>query len=371
MIDTVILSIPRANYKVFRTEMFQPNVKVLNERGFFLVKCINNPTAKDKELGIYKPKLTIVKRMTKNGIEIPLKIEFSAPKILYGNNLDETEEKDFNDVAKALSEKLYEMGVIVNVEAIKNADVSKFHPSKNILLKEYTAGFVIKELTKINLSKKLDLDEAHFRNTGESVQYYTNSYALTFYDKIKDLKKQTKRAIDKDQNFLQTSLFESLDKNNKEIIRMEARLTKKIKMNAVLVSLNYPKNPKFKDVFNKELCQKILIKCWRDFVADQNLFLFNLDNGPKSILIAILSSDKTIKGMKAVELVGLNLLCKDAGIRELRRILEDRINKRSWYRISDNIKKINKANTQQPCHSWVRQISTALEEFKPYKINAP
>ncbi len=69
--------------------------------------------------------------------------------------------------------------------------------------------------------------------------------------------------MDKDQNSLQLSLFDTLIvKENKEILRIEARLTKKVKMNAILKSLGLSENPTFKDVFKKDLCQKILLNYW-------------------------------------------------------------------------------------------------------------
>ena len=53
--------------------------------------------------------------------------------------------------------------------------------SKNIELKEYTTKFVIQELQKVNLSKKLDLNKADFRNTGE---LKTRSLLMTAKDRM-------------------------------------------------------------------------------------------------------------------------------------------------------------------------------------------
>lgn len=372
MIDTVILTIPRENYKVMNPAMFQPNYNVLLERGFYLVKCVNNPTKKDKELEIYKPKLTAIKRMTRNGIEIPLKIEFSVAKVLYKNNLDEVEEKDFDLVIRSLIEKLYDMGVMISFESIKNAIIQSFHPSKNIELKEYTVKFVIQELEKVNLSQRIDLNKANFRNTGESVQYYTNSYSLTFYDKVKDLNKPSKRAIDKDQTYLQASLFESLEKDKKQIFRMEARLVNKIKMNSILESLGYDKNPKFKDIFKKQLCQKILLKCWTEFITDHNLFLFSIENNTEKVFRHILKSTKHNIYTRSTSIFALNFLAKELGIRKLRTILEERIDPRTWStRVKKDLDILNEVIGTQPTHDWVNQIKKELELFKPYKINSP
>ncbi len=236
MLDTVILTIPRGSYKL-RPEAFTPNANILKMSGNYLIKCVNNPTASDKKAGTYRPRLTLVKRPTRNGSEIPLKIEFSVAKMLYGNNVDEVEEKDFEKVISALHEAMLEMSVYVSHEDLRNAKVSAFHPSKNIeLTTGYTSSYVITELHKIDVSKKMDLNRDSFRNSGHSLQFYTNSHSLVVYDKVSDLKKPDKRAMDKDQNSLQLSLFETLTKkeNKKEVLRIEARLAKKVKMNAIL-----------------------------------------------------------------------------------------------------------------------------------------
>jgi len=151
-------------YSIQKPYMFQPNADILNGPGNYLVKCMNNPTSTDKAECIYKPRLTLMKRMTRKGIEIPLKIEFSVAKMLYGNNVDEVEESDFNAIVKALGKAMYDMGVFVSSTDIKNAAVSAFHPSKNIELKDgYTSSLVIKELKKINVSMKMDINKDSYR----------------------------------------------------------------------------------------------------------------------------------------------------------------------------------------------------------------
>jgi hypothetical protein len=178
MLDTVILTIPRGSYKL-DPRAFTPNANILKSAGNYLLKCVNNPTSADKKDGNYRPRLTLMKRMTRKGDEIPLKIEFSVAKMLHGNNVDEVEENDFNKVVMALHEAMIEMSVYVSTEDLQNAVVSAFHPSKNIeLANGYTSSFVITELHKIDVSKKMDLNRDSFRNNGHSLQFYTNSHSL-------------------------------------------------------------------------------------------------------------------------------------------------------------------------------------------------
>lgn len=368
MLDTVILKIPRGSYKL-KPYMFVPNADILKGAGNYLVKSVSNPSAKDKREGIYRPRLTLIKRMTKKSDEIPLKIEFSVPKMLYGNNVDEVEEKDFDAVVQALHKSMKDMGALVSIEAIKNAKVSAFHPSKNIeLLDGYTSGFVITELNKVDVSKKMDLNKDSFRNNGHSLQFYTNSHSLVVYDKVQDLLKPDKRAMDKDQNKIQASLFDSLvdRKNKKEILRIEARLAKKVKLNVILKNLGFKENPTFQEVMNKELCQKVLTGYWQDLITSKNLFLFNVENNPKKTLENIFKNNPKIKPKQALYLVGLWALSKE-GIRATRAIVERRADKRTWYRIAEDLATLDEISGKT-YHSWVKHITAELDMFAPFRM---
>ena len=257
MLDTIILKIPMNHYVITDHSKFRPSTKLMYSNPMPYAKYINNPTSIDKKEDNYKPKLTIIKR----GQIFDLKVEFSAPKLIFGNNLDEVSETDLDEVIATLLIKMDEMGLKTSERALKNAEVVSFHVSKNISLsKGYTATLAIKELSKVNLTKRLDLNKTDFRNDGHSLSYYANSHSLIFYDKIADMHKPQKRAIDKDQTKQQFSLISSIKEENTrpEILRMEIRLSNKKKMNSVLKKVGYLNYPLFKNIFKTNLCQKIV-----------------------------------------------------------------------------------------------------------------
>jgi len=168
MLDTIIVEIPINLRAVFDPAKFTPNARQLETyKGFG--RCTNNRRAEDRKKDIYRPKLTLIKRA-----EIYLlKIEFSAPKVLFNNNLDEAEESDFNEVISKLKNSVMEMGVSLLPQQIENAKVIGLHPSKNIVLtNRYTSSFAIRELSKINASQKMDIEKVGFRNEGELLKRY-------------------------------------------------------------------------------------------------------------------------------------------------------------------------------------------------------
>lgn len=366
MVDTIILTLPYGRFMIMKPDNFTPAARELRNIRAVFMKFYNNPSAESKRLGIYNPRLTLYKR----GGTYELKIEFSAPKLIYKNNLQELTSKQFEQLVEILQRKMEAMGVWVTKPALKEATVTSFHPSKNIPINGgYSAVGAIKEISKINLTGKLDLDKTKFRNDGHSLQFYAKSHALVFYDKMQDLEKTEKRSLGKDQKLQQQSLFDFLKKDKRpEILRVEVRLSEKQKMNDVLQKLGYSKNPTFQDIFKTKVCQKVL-QYYYDTYIIPNLFVFDLSNDPQAILKRLLRSNKKIKIKQAVYLVGLWLLCKDEGIRTLRKVVQPTKQKiRNWQRIAGHFKDLNALARIDRSHSFIKDIRDSFKKFEPYKF---
>lgn len=367
MIDTVILSIPEKSFSYADDPRVTPWT-LHSTKGNYR-KHVKNQTPRQKEDGTYRPRISLHER----GKEKSLRIEFSIPKLMYNNNLDEVCEKDFETVVRTLQTRLMDFAVMVSPTAIKDASASVFHPSKNILLSEgYTAHGVIKELQKSNLTKRMDLNKSDFRNDGESMQCYTASHSLAIYDKIPDLKKPAKRAIDKEQTAIQGFLFSQLNsfQNPVEILRVEVRITDKRKMNTLLAKHGFPQYPTFQDIFREDICLSLVYAYWNDLIIQPNLFLFSLANTPKQALKNLIQAYPTIKPKEATYLVGLDMLAKsDDGIRELRGYLEKQGSVRGWFRVAKDMKKLNKAQNPLHCHGWIKQAEKQLLAYKPIRVN--
>ncbi len=367
MLDTVILQIPIYYHSITDHEKFSPSTRGIFNGFKPFFRCVNNPTEADRKRWGYMPRLTVIKR----GRALYLKIEFSAPKLLFGNNLDEIEESDFDEIASKLQKMIKEMGVRLWTFQIENAEVIVFHPSKNIPLSEgYTSSFAIGELSKINLSQKLDLEKVNFRNNGEALQFYSNRHSLVLYDKINDLSKPAKRAIDKDQTKQQLSLFDYIKKEKKqlEVLRFEVRLSHRKKMKEVLEKVGYTDTFLFKSIFKKDLCQKILKLYWNNLFG-KNLFLFSVNNNPQKILQLILMRYPRVNIGIAIKLVGLNLLCKDdEGIRGFRSIAKNYKPKTNWTTLRRYLKKFEDSIFEKPAHGFIKDIEKNLNKFKAFKL---
>jgi hypothetical protein len=305
------------------------------------------------------------------GLLRQLKIEFSAPKILFGNNVEELEENNFDEVVRILQCRLKDMGVIVWKKFIEEAEILSFHVSKNIKLSNgYTSSLAIKELSKLDLSKRFDFDEKKYRNNGEVIQFYTNSHSFVIYDKINDLVKPKKRAIDKDQTSKQLSIFDYLKAKDirTELLRLEVRLTHKRKINQVLEKSGYAINPIFKDIFKKEICKTILSSYWFIFFSD-NKFLLNTNNNTQNILQLILIRFPKTKIIKAIKLVGLYTLCKDeAGIRGFRQTVNSYKPNTNWQTVKKDLKIFEDERFSRSVWGFVKDIEQQLNIFNSLKL---
>ena len=366
MLDTVILLIRKGDYKIWKKEAF--TLVSQKKKGGYIIYSIfaNNATPEDERMGIYRPRLTISQR----GQEAELKIEFSAAKMIFKNNLQEISESHYKNILENLEQAITPMGITVSKEILEKAEVRTFHPSKNIHI---TGGYfvmdILKDFAKINLTEKMEFDHKDYRNNGHGLQLRAETHALTFYDKIQDLEKSEKKSYGKDQKLQQLSLFDFMKQEQRpEILRMEVRLCEKRKINSVLRKLGFKENPTFSDIFKKDVCQKILLDYFATYI-EPNLFIFDYEDTPQKIFKALYKNNPKMRPATAFQLTGLKQLCKEkGGVRDLRRMLGKRASKRSWDRIAAKIKILNKTATIENSQDYIKQIKTALQQFKPYTL---
>lgn len=371
MIDTVCLLIPKDKLTVLDLSSYGVPTWNLHSKTDQYDKFVKNPSKRDLDSGLYFPRLTGYRRKS-YGQDANVRIEFSIPKLLYLNNLDELEDKDFPEVIETLKDRLQTMGIVVSKSILEKASVSSVHFSRNIQLEDgYTVTHLISEMNKVNLRKSFDFAKTRFMNDGQSLYAHTTAHQLVIYDKIADLGKDKKRAIDKDQNPYQRSLFTELNKDPElnEVIRFEIRLNHKQKMNKIIEDLGYAKNPTFKDVFSSELSKKVVLSYWQKLIKERNLGLFSITVSVKDILRTLFLADKKLKPKQAIYLLGLFQLAKDEnGMRQLRTIVSKRSHDRTWYRIAKDMQQASELITKNKLRDWVTQLDKKLEDYKPYKI---
>ncbi len=371
MIDTVCLTLPFNQLILLDEKNREISQWDLQSKTEFYSKHVRNPTKKNKDSGKYFPRITLYSR--RYGQAPSVKIEFSVPKLIFNNNLEELSDGHFDDVIDVLQERLLEMGVRIFKQSVINASVSTVHFSKNLVLENgYTSSYVISELQKIDLRKSFDFARARYINNGQSLCAHTRAHELVVYDKIADLAKKKKRAVDKDQTSTQLSLFDSIKKNDHalEVLRIEIRLCNKRKINSVFKKLKLKEKPSFQDVFNKNVSQAVVNDYWESLITNDQLALFTIEQSSKDMLRELCRGSPDLKPKQAIYQVGLMTLAKDSeGLRELRSILEASTSDRSWYRIKKDFKELSTSVSNAHVRSWVHDLKKQLKTYKPIEIN--
>jgi len=374
MIDTIIISIPKSAVK---NAIDSSNVSLgwaQQAQTNYYSKFIKNPSKRDIESGFYFPRLTGINRSINGVIDAFIKVEFSIPKLIYLNNLDEVSENDFDQIINTLKDRLLTMGIFVQEKYLRRAPVTAVHYSKNILLTNgYTSQFVLSELNKIDVRKSFDLTKTRFMNDGESFCIYANSHSFVIYDKIADLKKYLKKSIDKDQTKYQKSLFDSIDKKDLyEVLRLEIRISQKRKLNSLFKKLGLKENPTFEDAFKISISKTVVQYYWNTLINNNSGLLFGSFIGPKDILKQIFIANPKLKSKQAVYFAGLISMTKDGnGMRELRSILGKYSDDRTWYRTKEDINYISDLLKRIRPRDWFDQIEKALKDFETFKRNGP
>ena len=372
MIDTIVLTLRPNEFYIQDHSKFSPSTAGLFQEPYYslgrngFIKCVQNPTKEDMGSGVYKPRLTVTRRMGTKTFATTLRIEFSIPKLLFGNNFDEVTDKDFRQVLDRLKLRLQEMGVLAVRPLLEEAPVSAIHYSKNIPLTDYSTPYaVLKELSEANFNQKLDLNQTDFRNEGHALKFRANSFEIVLYDKIKDIaraKISEKRAIERDY-LVQKELFEEFSpKKPFEVLRFEIRLGNRAKLRQLLAKLELPANMTFKALFRESISKKILQvyfeeivggcllapkpKSWKDFVWN-----FRMQN-PKA------------KVRKMLQIAGTVAICQELGPREFQETIRC-FGPHHWPRLRKDLLALTPSDN---LHTSIQVIQEALKAFRPLKL---
>lgn len=124
-----------------------PYIKMGSKNSIKAVRNLSNKSA-----GVYGPKLTIFKQVVDGGFKCILYIEFSAPKLLFGDNFNEVDDADLSAVCDRLSVSLRTGDIYMSSDILKNCTVKTIHYSKNITFDDGTIpSQIIHYLGKANL----------------------------------------------------------------------------------------------------------------------------------------------------------------------------------------------------------------------------
>ena len=251
MIDTIKLMI--TNYKIEDYSLFK------EYKTDYIKEFFANPESKYFKLktflkpmkdGVYRPKLFLISHINSYTIynNALLFIEFSVPKLLFGNNLYEVSESQFEVVVNKLVEKLNDLKITVAKETIQNALSRRLDCSIDIILPQDSNCEDVLEIineTEYPRTKKIFFP-------GKFVKFHSKTISIIFYDKLEEMKVHGVTA----PNF-----SEILSMSEHRILRIEIQIKRVYGINTKLANniLGLPNGTKlrFKDVYREDVFKKV------------------------------------------------------------------------------------------------------------------
>ncbi len=376
MVDTVILEhsfIPNDIVSIINPATYDnwsPSLKGIVTPPYYglgsggFMKSILNLS--NRRLGVYAPKLTYYKRAVRGGFRHILYIEFSAPKLLYGNNFEELTDDDFVRLCSRLSMTLKEGGVNLSANELRKCSVKAIHYGKNIILSDnFMLDCILRHLSKANLSLKQQERKTLYSDGGIAIHASTIPRAFCAYNKKKELisSRITEKGRLEDDSWCQMEMLDAL--NGIEVLRLELRLeTKKairteLERHEIATSLNLP----FVGLFNAKIAQKLLLAQLADM---ENRILPILKN--ESELARFTEQISALNPRIRLNTVALAVTLKaltDEGksMREIRELL--RVTPQRW---SDLMARMGNLNIPPPKLDYLADVKEQLEAFEPVRL---
>ena len=230
MMDTVTLIYPCKERLTQANSPFSDFSK--NNKGF--TQAILNGDELYRERGLYYPTIRYCERPIGGGITgttWELAIEFSIPKLLCGNNLYEFDETSLGNIVQTLYERIIEMKIaFIQQTDIPQLYVRRMDVGKNILM-----------------DSRLEVDSA---NGGCLVRFHSKDEDVTFYDKSKELERNSVG-----NGALSSTKFSG-------VLRFEIKMSGKrlIERRMKDAGLEIPDAWEFQNLFKNEVCRTLLLK---------------------------------------------------------------------------------------------------------------
>ena len=149
-----------------------------------------------KKRGEYFPQVHIAERSRRKpqGM-VPtsrhLVIQVSLPKLLYGTNLFDVDERLLQTAVIKLSERLREISVGISPVQLLDATVVRVDYSKVLRISESYRGAcsILHVLAKYDLKRSSDFNKIEFRNgrNGFYLKFFNSSQGLVIYDKFEEI----------------------------------------------------------------------------------------------------------------------------------------------------------------------------------------
>ena len=323
----------------------------------------------------YLPKIEIFETLNSSRDQVIyiLKAEFSLPKLIYGNSLQEVSGVDFERALQMFRNALGKVGIVIGDETIANARVSGVHFCKNVRLpRTIQMQEILSELQRVDINKVVDVTKKEFKHGGQVLHIYSGTIERVFYDKVSDALRPKVKRKDKGRILRERGIIEKYELSHREVFRYEYRIKKaQTVMREVNTALG--RKPKtlvvFKDLFTLGLCKTMMLQSWRGLLQrpeNQLALLGPLDNlGLLMQIIANVQKQGKVHSMNnAFSAYGLIRAINEHGAKEVRRAISANWNNDHPERLTRKIEVAVELTRGLPYSNCIAFVDTALERYE-------
>ncbi len=375
-IDTITLNFYLSEFVVMNLSRFTPNASTvltagpreMGNRKMIFATC--NPTKDDNCQFGYLPYLTLYRALRGSGLTTWLRVQFSFPKLTYGNNIDEAIESDFQPCLDRLLAALAFYGVRIygSTDTLASADVSGIHYAKNLLLHDYvTTQQALQEIRKCNVTAWKDVEETTYKNYGHGWKTHSKNHELAAYEKWAEHHEgqKGKPLFDKDTQ-LMLPFEEAVIKSLPELLRVEARLNNKKVIKWALERAGLSSEEiTFKALFDRNVSQAVLLKHFDDLYQSYPKISESLNRHSVDLFsdLFVQNPDRNITTI--LQAVGLRLILDEAGVKEMKNIVGPK-GAAAFQRASNKISgQLSYRAQKSEVFKMIRQL---ISEFEPIRL---
>ena len=357
-----------------------PTEKMLPRSRPYLRRFVLHPKNLHEYKDEYIPRVEIFETLTEDrkDIRYVLKVEFSVPKLLYGNSVLEVVEKDKDRVFTELKAALAKVSIIVEIDSIAKAALTTVHLCKNVFLpRSIKMREILNELGKIDINKVVDVTGKQFKNGSRMLSIYSGVIEHVFYDKISDSVRPKNKRSDKGHIAPERDFIERYELQKKVLFRYEYRIKKtqtvRREVNEAL-GREALHNVLFKDIFKKGVLEKMTVKAWRSLVErpENQLALFHQTDKLTLLLHILEEAEKKGTGAHSMNaaLISYGLACaiQDHGAKEVRRAIFSIWNTDHPERLNRRIKEASRLTAGLPYSNGIALIDAAVEKYKTINL---
>lgn len=351
-IDTVKIILPKGSYKLNNTQQFKPNY----------IGFTRTATKQEKHDGFYCPKVTIHK------LTGSCTIEFSLPKLFFGNNLQELCLKDCRLLVKSLQLRLLLFGIGVDEETLLAADLYRVDFGKNFDLTPLcTVPEALYMLNRCIGFGRKSIYQIQYQNGGRALRLQNASTDLLLYDKLHSYEMvgmSGKMSVETD-HYCQKPLYEILNVSGKSVLRIEKRFANRRAVKR-LFALYGIISPTFGDIFNPKIGRDIITTEWQMLVK---ACILPTKNQGKNLLEQVIDFLKTGQcntlGI-AFSYVGLQELLKTYSVKDLKKRFAPYVGKNTMDNWFSRIHKLASECGVRP--NFLDEITRQITAWQPFEL---